>query len=86
MLLRTLLAVLALAVAAIAWTQSASLAASIGVMVFPAEGQDETQQSIDEAQCYNWAVDRSGSDPVQLARQAQEQQAAADQIVAAPGG
>jgi len=49
-----------------------SLGASLGVQVFPAAGQNASQQSQDEAACYEWAVGNSGSDPFQL----QQQQAA----------
>jgi hypothetical protein len=57
-----------------------SLGASLGVQVFPAAGQDASQQSQDEAACYEWAVGNSGSDPFQL----QQQQAAnAEQAAAA---
>ena len=78
MLIRLIIAIGCYAAAAVCLAQSSSLGASIGVMVFPSEGQDATQQSIDEATCYTWAVDRSGSDPFQLAQQATQQQADAN--------
>ncbi len=78
MLIRIIIAIGCYATAAVCLAQSSSLGASMGVMVFPAEGQDETQQSIDEAQCFSWAVDRSGSDPFQLSQQAAQQQADAN--------
>lgn len=62
--------------------QSTSLSATMNVHVFPAEGQDEVQQSMDEADCFNWAVDRTGTDPFDLSRQAAEQAAASDQAMA----
>jgi len=65
-----------------AMAQSASLSATMNVHVFPREGQDEVQQSMDEAECYTWAVDRTGTDPFELSRQANEQMAAADQAMA----
>lgn len=55
------------------------LASTIEVYVFPKTGQTEAQQSTDEATCYQWAVDNTGSDPFDLARQ---DQAAAEQAVA----
>ena len=55
-----------------------SLAATIKVHVFPAQGQDSSQQSMDEAECYNWAVGNTGTDPFDLAKQAQQQQAQAE--------
>lgn len=58
---------------------SKSLAATIGVYVFPAEGQTAEQQSMDEVECYNWAVGQTGTDPFDLSKQAEAQaQAAAD--------
>jgi len=65
-----------------AMAQSNSLSATMNVHVFPREGQDETQQSMDEAECYSWAVDRTGTDPFELSRQAAEQAAASEQAMA----
>ena len=54
--------------------------------VFPAAGQDATQQSKDEAECYNWAVDNSGKDPFELLKQQEAKSAEADAQVAAAEG
>ena len=51
-----------------------SLASTLGVYVFPNGGQDASQQSKDEGECYNWAVEQAGVDPFQLAEQAKAQQ------------
>jgi len=51
-----------------------SLASTMNVYVFPTQGQNAEQQSIDEAACYNWAVQNTGSDPFALQKQAQQQQ------------
>ena len=59
--------------------QQKSLAATIKVYVFPTEGQTPEQQSTDEAACYNWAVQNTGSDPFALQKQAQQQEQQADQ-------
>ena len=56
-----------------------SLASTIDVYVFPTQGQDAQQQSIDEAACYDWAVQNTGSDPFALQKQAQQQQQQAQQ-------
>jgi OmpA family protein len=48
-----------------------TLAASIEVAVFPGQGQSAGVQSKDEADCYQWAVKDTGSDPFQLQKQAQ---------------
>ena len=59
-------------------TGQKTLAATMNVHVFPSEGQTPEQQSMDEAECYNWAVENTGTDPFDLAKQAQEQQAQAE--------
>ena len=59
----------------LAQAQGQSLSSAMGVSVFPADGQDSTQQSKDEAECYSWAEDNSGVDPFAL----QKQQDAHDQ-------
>jgi hypothetical protein len=69
-----------------ALAQSQSLASTMDVYVFPTEGQDSSQQSKDEATCYEWAVGNVGTDPFELEdraeadeQQAQQQQQAAEQ-------
>ena len=57
--------------------QQKSLASTLGVYVFPNGGQDASQQSKDEGECYTWAVQQAGVDPFQLADQAKAQQAQA---------
>ena len=57
-----------------AQAQTSSLAGTIDVYVFPSQGQDTSQQSIDEADCYAWAEDNTGSDPFELSKQQQTQQ------------
>ena len=56
-----------------------TLAATINVYVFPTEGQTAEQQSTDEAACYNWATQNTGSDPFALQKQAQQQHQEAQQ-------
>jgi YMGG-like Gly-zipper len=41
-----------------------TLAASAGLMVYPAKGQRANQQAQDEAQCFEWARDQAGYDPM----------------------
>lgn len=53
-----------------------SLSSTMDVYVFPKDGQDASQQSKDEASCYDWAQTNTGSDPFDLDKQ---QQAAAQQ-------
>lgn len=53
---------------------SKTLAATMDVFVFPAAGQDATQQSTDEVGCYNWATSNTGTDPFELNKLAAAQQ------------
>ncbi len=73
---------LALTVAGTVAAQTAApktLAATINVYVFPTTGQNAEQQSIDEAACYTWAVQNTGTDPFALQQQAQQAQQQANQ-------
>ena len=45
------------------------LRGDMNVYVFPTEGQDSNTQSQHEAECYNWAVQNTGTDPFDLAKQ-----------------
>lgn len=56
-----------------------TLASTIEVYVFPTEGQDASQQSKDEAQCYDWATSSVGTDPFALQKQSQAQAAQTQQ-------
>jgi hypothetical protein len=68
----------------ISLAQSPTLASTIEVYVFPAKGQDASQQSQDETACYGWAVSNTGSDPFELQKQQQaDEQAAQQQMQAA---
>lgn len=69
-------------------TGQKSLAATVGVYVFPAEGQSSETQNQEEAECYAWAVKNTSLDPFALAKRAEQQQqstAAAKQHVAQAG-
>jgi hypothetical protein len=61
---------------------SNTLASTLDVFVFPTEGQDSSQQSKDEAECYSWAANNTGSDPFQLEKDNEQSQAQAEQQVA----
>jgi uncharacterized protein YcfJ len=57
-----------------------TLAATVGLYVFPAQGQDQARQNREEAECYAWAVNTTKSDPFDLSKRAQEaEQSAAAQ-------
>lgn len=61
---------------------SQSLASTLEIYVFPAEGQSSEQQSKDEVECYNWAVSNTGTDPFDLQKQDAAVTAQAEQQVA----
>lgn len=44
-----------------------SISSSLGVVPYPANGQSATQQSQDEGECYTWAKQQTGIDPVAVA-------------------
>jgi len=68
--------------------QQPSLASTMEIYVFPAKGQEASQQSQDEAACYDWAVQNAGFDPfaVDKQKQANQQQAQAEQQAAQQAG
>jgi len=75
---------LLISLGSLAQAQSQSLASAMGVSVFPADGQDSTQQSKDEAECYSWAENNSGVDPFELQKQQEaKDQQTAEQLAAA---
>ena len=83
--MRMIIPVLLLIAAAPALAQSPApaspqktLASTLNVYVFPTAGQDAAQQSTDEADCYGWAVTNTGSDPFDLANEAQQDAAQAE--------
>lgn len=38
----------------------------LGLFLYPSKGQSKSQQKADEFECYNWAVEQSGIDPLNL--------------------
>ena len=56
-----------------------SLAATLGVYVFPNAGQKAEQQSKDEGECYTWATQQAGVDPFAAQKQAEQAQQSAQQ-------
>jgi hypothetical protein len=59
-----------------------SLSSTLNIYVFPSAGQDAAQQSQDENECYNWAVQNSGVDPFALQQQSSQQQQQTEQAKA----
>ena len=67
-------------------SQTKTLANAIDVYVFPTKGQSQGKQNNDEAQCYGWAVENTGVDPFEAAKQAQRAQASQQQAAQATEG
>lgn len=44
-----------------------SISSSLGVIVYPAKGQLGQQQNMDEGECYAWAKQQTGIDPIAVA-------------------
>jgi len=65
----------------VAQASNQTLASTLEIYVFPTEGQASEQQSMDEAECYDWAVDNTGSDPFELQKQAEQQAQQTEQQV-----
>lgn len=40
------------------------ISAKLGLYAFPAKGQNQQQQKADEFECYKWAMEQSGIDPL----------------------
>ena len=68
---------------ALGMAQGQSIGSTMDVYVFPAQGQESSQQSMDEAACYEWATGETGSDPFDLAKQADADDQQAEQEMAA---
>jgi hypothetical protein len=41
-----------------------NLSKSLGIYVFPANNQDQATQDADESECYKWAINQTGYDPL----------------------
>lgn len=44
--------------------KQSSIASGLGLFVFPAEGQDSQTQGFEEYECYNWAKEQTGINPL----------------------
>ena len=56
------------------------------LVIYPAKGQTQEQMEKDKSECYGWAKQQTGFDPMQAQgqqQQAQQQQAANDQKLSA---
>jgi hypothetical protein len=81
---RTYLVLITLMLSYTASAQTTTLGSTMDVFIFPSEGQDSSQQSKDEAACYDWAFSNTGVDPFDLEKKADadEQQSQAEQQAA----
>ncbi len=60
--------------------EETSIAKELGLYVFPSEGQDKEQQELDEYNCYKWAKEQTGINPMKL------EQIEAEQVDESPDG
>ncbi len=60
--------------------EETSIAKELGLYVFPSEEQDKEQQELDEYNCYKWAKEQTGINPVTV------QQIEAEQVDTSPDG
>ena len=56
------------------------ISAKLGLYVFPSKNQSNQQQKADEFECYNWAIQQSGIDPLNMP------QAKPDSVATGPDG
>ena len=42
------------------------ISSGLKLYVFPSKGQNQQQQKVDEFECYKWAMEQSGIDPLNL--------------------
>ncbi len=42
------------------------ISAALKLLVYPSKGQSQQQQKVDEFECYKWAMEQSGIDPLNL--------------------
>ena len=54
-----------------------SISSSLGVIVYPAKDQTAQQQNKDEGECYSWAKQQTGIDPIAVANTPTQQSGAA---------
>ena len=58
---------------------NSSIGSGLGVFIFPGEGQNQEQQDKDEMDCFNWAKQETGYDPLNPTQvQAQQVDKSAD--------
>ena len=63
----SLLIVLLAVIAVIGDASAQSLSSNLGLVTYPSKGQSAQQQDKDEVDCYGWAKQKTGIDPVAVA-------------------
>lgn len=67
-----------------------SISSSLGVIAYPAKGQPVQQQNMDEGECYSWAKQQTGIDPMAVASAPAKQEGSAlgggERLTGAAGG
>ena len=63
-----------------AQAQEETIAKGLGLYVFPTNEQDKEQQELDEYNCYKWAKEQTGINPIKL------EQVEAEQVDTSPDG
>lgn len=72
-----------------ATTTTTSLSKGLGLYVFPSNGQDQKTVDADEMECYKWAMEQTGFDPMNPTKvEAKQADTSADgsMVVGAAGG
>jgi len=69
---------------------AASVSSSLGVVAYPSKGQSAQQQNKDEGECFAWAKQQTGIDPMAVASQPTKQEGPAvgggERVKGAAGG
>lgn len=68
-MLFSLMIMLLAGVAVIGEASAQSLSSNLGLVTYPSKGQSGQQQDRDEVDCYSWAKQKTGIDPVAVANQ-----------------
>ncbi len=67
LLLSGVMIVLLAVIASVGSVSAQSLSSSLGLVPYPAKGQSPQQQSSDEGECFTWAKQKTGIDPMAVA-------------------
>jgi hypothetical protein len=73
MMLRLMIVLLAV-IAFIGDASAQSLSSNLGLVTYPSKGQSAQQQDKDEVDCYGWAKQKTGIDPVAVANRSTKEE------------